>query len=253
MSVFKEAETTDSEELRIDSYVQKLIEEKGDSWSDPETIAKGKYEADRFIEQLKRQNEELKADLSNSQKIDQLMEMIKNQNKSPASGGGSHQTEVSLSHTEKEELSEETLRGLIAEHVSQREQETTRQKNLNEVDSVLQSKYGTAANSVVNQKARELGMSLKDLEEMAAKTPKAFLRLVAPDSSTKESPVTVGTSQRSEGVSNRKTGTRDWSYYQDLRRKSKSQYYSSQVQQQMLRDLKEMGKEAFYGPGYNSM
>lgn len=255
MSVFDDKQDgTPAAEETIESYVQKLVETRGENWKDPETIAKGKYEADLFIEQLKRQNEELRSELNNAEKIDQLMEMIKNQNKSPDSGGGSTQSKGFPPETKKEELSEETLRGLIAEHVSQREVETTRQKNLNEVDSTLRGKYGDAASSVVRQRASELGMSVQEMQEMAAKTPKAFLKLVGADStSTKESSVTVGNTQRSEGVPNRKTGNRDWNYYQELRRKNKHQYFASGTQQQMLKDLKEMGREAFYGPGYNSM
>jgi hypothetical protein len=46
-----------------DSYLQKLVETKGENWKDPEVLAKGKLEADGYIKNLEAQLEEMREDL----------------------------------------------------------------------------------------------------------------------------------------------------------------------------------------------
>ena len=41
--------------------------------------------------------------------------------------------------------------------------------------------------------------------------------------------------------------TRDFAYYQRLRRENKSQYYTSKIQKQLLEDRLKLGQDRFYG------
>ena len=75
MSVFDQSATEQAtEEVQVteqavettQSYVKELVGQRGDKWSDPEVIAKGKLEADRHIGELERQLAELREDLSKS-------------------------------------------------------------------------------------------------------------------------------------------------------------------------------------------
>jgi hypothetical protein len=45
-----------------ESFVAKLVQERGEQWSDPEAIAKGKIEADQHIKNLETQLAEMRKD-----------------------------------------------------------------------------------------------------------------------------------------------------------------------------------------------
>ena len=74
MDVFSESsQTNDTTQPEIqatestqpqDSFVQKLVEAKGDNWKDPEVLAKGKIEADGYIKELEGQLSNMREDLS---------------------------------------------------------------------------------------------------------------------------------------------------------------------------------------------
>jgi hypothetical protein len=246
MSVFDNADdkTTVPADETIESYVEKLVAEKGETWKDPEVIAKGKYESDRFISDLQRQIAELQKDMEESSKVDELMQMVKDlKAEKPIDG------EKSLEKTHDEtspELDAEKLKALIESHVSERETQTTRQKNLAEADKVLMEKYGESAGRTLSARAAELGMTVDELKEQAARNPKAFFRLIGIDAPSAKDSTLVGTTKRSEAGVISDAGKRNFAYYQNLRRENKSKYHSVAVQSQMFKDKEAMGP-AFFG------
>jgi hypothetical protein len=57
------AETTQQGTQPQESYLQKLVETRGDNWKDPEVLAKGKLEADAYIKNLEDQLAQMREDL----------------------------------------------------------------------------------------------------------------------------------------------------------------------------------------------
>jgi hypothetical protein len=241
MSVF-DKDGNPVEGQAIESYLAELVGEDR-KFKTPEELAKGKFEADKFVEDLKRQNEELRKDLEEGTKLDELMKLIKEGQKSPEAPGGQQVPSETPGGTSPEPLTEEKLRALVENHVSQRESETQRQRNISAVDQEMNEKFGDSAHAVLVRRAAELDMTLEEAQELAASKPKAFIRLMGLDSKgTTPSPVTIGNTQRSEGGNfNRSGTTRDWAYYQDMRRNKKSLYFSPAVQQQLIKDRLELG------------
>ena len=241
MSAFDD-KSNQTEEEQIDSYLAKLIEEKGENWKDPEVIAKGKYEADRFISDLKRQNEELRAELDRSAQVAELLETLKAQKKSPDAGGEpitSDQRETD--HTDQV-IDEDKIRALIESRMSERESQTTQQKNIQTVEAELDRRFGDSASSVLRRQAAELEMTVEEARELAATKPKAFFRLMGLDSdANKGGAKLVGGGNRSEATFN-SGPVRDWEYYQKLRREKKSYYFSPSVQRQMMQDREALGE-----------
>jgi hypothetical protein len=244
MSAFDtNAGTPAPEDVITDNFLENLVGE-GKKFTDPEALAKGKYEADKFVEDLKRQNAELREDMEKAAKLDELMELVKNQNVKPTEQA---QTPVvDPSDTSSDQMTEETLKALIENHVSERDQQTTKAHNLAEADKVLTQKYGDSANAVLKARASELNMSVDEMKELASKNPKAFLRLVGTDEKTVSSGNLVGGSQRSESGTISNADVRNFAYYNKLRKENKKLYYSPKVQQQLMKDAESM-KEAFYG------
>jgi uncharacterized protein with PIN domain len=85
--------------------------------------------------------------------------------------------------TQAPAITEETIANLVTKSLSKAQQEAVQKANLTEVVSVMQQKFGAEAETTFYTKAKELGMSVEEFNALAAKTPKAVLKLLGVDTS----------------------------------------------------------------------
>lgn len=235
------AEQTQTETQPQESFLQKLVEAKGDNWKDPEVLAKGKLEADGYIKNLEDQIAQMREDMKKQDYQAQILEQLQNkaaetttaQTATPNNNGSTETQNTTAS------LSENDLESLVEKTLVKREQDSVIKQNLAQVDQELVNSFGTEAEATVRKKAEELGMSLSRLRDIAAESPTAFFSLIGQPQKT-FSPMVQG-SVRTEGVNMQASNTRDWNYYQKLRRENPNQYYSPKVQQQLIQDRMNMG------------
>ena len=235
------AEQTQTEAQPQESFLQKLVEAKGDNWKDPEVLAKGKLEADGYIKNLEDQIAQMREDMKKQDYQAQILEQLQNkaaetttaQTAMPNDNGSTETQNTTAS------LSENDLESLVEKTLVKREQDSVIKQNLSQVDQELVNSFGTEAEATVRKKAEELGMSLSRLRDIAAESPTAFFSLIGQPQKT-FSPMVQG-SVRTEGVNMQASNTRDWNYYQKLRRENPNQYYSPKVQQQLIQDRMNMG------------
>lgn len=236
-------EQTTTETSPQESFVQKLVEAKGENWKDPEVLAKGKLEADGYIKTLEDQLAQMREDMKKQDYQAQILEQLQNKatestavnNEVPNNNG-----DINTQNTTAA-VDEETLKSLVEQTLTQREKDNTVQQNLSQVDKELESSFGTEAAATVQKKAQELGMSMDRLRDIAAESPSAFFTLIGQPQKT-FSPMVQG-SVRTEGVNMQASTERDWSYYQKLRRENRNLYYSPKVQQQMFQDKARLGEK----------
>lgn len=237
------AEQTTTETPPQESFVQKLVEAKGENWKDPEVLAKGKLEADGYIKTLEDQLAQMREDMKKQDYQAQILEQLQNKatestavnNEVPNNNGDINTQNTTAS------VDEATLKSLVEQTLTQREKDNTVQQNLSQVDKELESSFGTEAAATVQKKAQELGMSMDRLRDIAAESPSAFFTLIGQPQKT-FSPMVQG-SVRTEGVNMQASTERDWSYYQKLRRENRNLYYSPKVQQQMFQDKARLGEK----------
>lgn len=225
------------------SFVQKLAEAKGDKWRDPEVIAKGKLDADAYIEQLKAQVEELKKLAERGAKVEDLVAKLdqKAAQTTSANSQASNSSGATATNT-KSAISEEDIQSLVEKTLTQREQRQTLDQNISQVDRQLKEMFGTEAGNKLKEKAAQLGLGLDELKNVAGKSPTAFFTLIG-EKPKEFSPMTSGTI-RTEGVSNQQSaGTRNNAYYQKMRKENPRLF--NQSQQQMVQDRVRLG-DAFY-------
>ena len=224
-----------------DSFVKKLVDERGENWSDPEVLAKGKLEADGYIKTLEEQLASMREDMKKRDYQAEILDQL--QNKATDSATVDTATPNNIGSTETQNttasLSENDLESLVEKTLVKREQDSVIKQNLAQVDQELVSSFGTEAEATVRNKAQELGMSMDRLRDIAAESPSAFFTLIGQPQKT-FSPMVQG-SVRTEGVNMQASNARDWQYYQKLRRENPNQYYSPKVQQQMIQDRMNMG------------
>jgi hypothetical protein len=234
------------------NYLEELVGE-GKKFRDAESLAKGKFESDQHISNLERQLSELREDLEKDDKVDKLLELVRSQikdqdppAKSPNGGTGNEHGDGKSPSDTSSDLTEEQLKSLIESHLSEHETTNQRKKNLEEVDKALDEHFGERAGTHLQAKATELNLSLKEMEEMAARNPRAFFQLIGLNTKGKPTPSMMMGGGRSDEVgAGPKDGRRDFAFYQKMRRENKKLYYTPTMQHQMFLDSKELGP-SFY-------
>ena len=252
MDVFSESsQTNDTTQPEIqatesiqpqDSFVQKLVEAKGDNWKDPEVLAKGKIEADGYIKELEGQLSNMREDLSKQDYAKDLLEQLQNKAADPTNAKNAmpnNDTGGTSEENTNPSLSEEDLKSLVERTLTERDKDSVVKQNLNLVNNEMEKSYGTDASTKIQNKAKELGLTLERMQEIAAESPTAFFNLIGEPK--KDFRPMVEGSVRTEGVNMQASNERDWSYYQNLRRDNRSLYYSPKIQRQLMEDKSRLG------------
>ena len=240
MSLFQ---TTEGNGANQESFVEKLVKERGEQWKDPEFIAKGKIEADRFIEDLKRQNEELRQELGKQDYSKELLSQLQAKAANPVNANPVVNQDGANKVETKTTISEDELKRLVETTLTERERTASASQNVKVVTDKLQELFGTEAQAKVQEKAKELGMTLERMEEIAKESPSAFFALVGEKVTTPKvfNSGTINTASANLQASSE----RNFNFYQEMRRKDRRQYFSPEVQKQMFQDRERLG-DKFY-------
>lgn len=254
MSVFSEEQVTpatqseqvaSNEEATTPSVVGDLVGE-GRKFNDVEALAKGKLEADKFIEQMKQENAALKADLERQAYrlgVNDRLEEKASASTADLSGPNNNNSGTSDEANTQLVSSEANIESLVEQTLRKREQKTVADSNIALVEAELEKAYGTEAAATVRQKSEELGLPLAELQGMAAKSPAAFMQLMGKPA-PKANPLVQG-SIRTEGSTMQASSEKDFGYYQRLRKENSSLYYKPSTQRQMMADADRLG-DNFY-------
>ena len=219
-------------------WLAKIVEVKGEAFKDPQVLAKSKLESDTFIGELQRQVEELRTELSKEEYAKKLLNELQGRRQDPNANLAPKDGETKPSDT-KPELSEDVIKRLVEQTLTQREQSNTSTQNTRLVQEKLQEKYGTEAKAHIEKKAQELGMSFERLSSLAAESPTAFMTLIG-EPQPEYKPLVNGTVNTSSAQYSN-AAEKDWNYYQNLRRTNKTLYFDPKTQQQMLKDKMRLG------------
>jgi len=242
----KSAAPAETQDKKTTSIFESLVGE-GRKFRDAEALARGKAEADRYIESLKEELAQTRSALETRMAQEELLEEIK---KAALGTGDTRESTTDRgTHTEGHIGSADELESLIEKRLSAFERERAAKERLAAVENSLKGEFGDKAGDFVKAKAAEYGMSMSDMEDLAVRSPNAFLSLMGVKSSSQVNNSDTETKrQNSESVSGTlaaQSGKRDWNYYSKLRRENKKKFFSPEIQTQMMQDRLSMGEEFF--------
>lgn len=222
------------------NYFDELVGD-GKKYKDERDLAKAKYNADMFIEQLKKENAQVREELSKRLSAEEMLEKYNqsNANKNVNDGPQGQQTLGS-----GEVKSKEDLESIVANTLKKQKEEEIRSNNIKSVTEKLTEAYGQKTKDVLVQKAKELGMTVADLQSTASKSPKAFYNLIGLnniDSGLNKNNIdimsnSVNTSNESF-TGNAASNTAQ--YFKNLYKSDKRKYFSSAVQKQIFEAVKQ--------------
>lgn len=243
MAVFDE--NTDITEVTVEALVG-----EGKKFKTPDDLARGKIEADRVITARERELAELREELAKRTTLEELYEKIQNKSITPPVNNNSNvSTEQKPAAVT---LSDEDLARRIEELADKRTREQKIQENVELVSERLIQEFGSEekANEVVKQKAKELGVSVAFLQDVAANSPKALFAQLGLNDGPKATPPVNRSDVKTEILSHNqsaKPGT--YGYWQEARKSMKpDEYFSPRVQNQIMKEAfaaAERGEDYF--------
>ena len=222
------------------SFVDQLVAAKGDTFRDPEAMAKSLLSSQAHIAKIEAENATYRERQVEQDYGEKLLNELRNQ--PPASGDTAKPEPTTGGASEvTPQNGPEDIKKLVEEAIANREHTRTRETNIAEVDKIMRERFGDQAGSTLRERAKELNVPVEYLGDIAAQSPTAFLSIIG------EQP-TVQTNQSVQGKVNtaslnQTNGKRGWSYYKDLMRSDERTYRSRQVQDQMDRDFAEYGPD----------
>jgi len=167
-----------------DNPLETLVGE-GKKFKTVEELARGKLEADRFIEKLKEENhmaleelQKLQGNKDDSAKVADLIAAVKEAAAQQQDSDGNNQ------------MSEDALSEKIREIMQGESAKETAKRNRERGNELVLSKVGgdvEAAKIFVAERARELGLTPAKLAELSEISPDAFAKLIDAKSSTSSS------------------------------------------------------------------
>lgn len=221
------------------SYAEELVGESK-KFKDIESLAKGKYESDRFIELQNKRFDELRdqyATVLEESKAKAKLEDLIEEYKSLASTAPPQGKEVTQPATKPDDI-----RKLVSEEVTTLRRQDQERINLDSVQAKLKEQLGDNYSSVVRERIRNIGLSEQDFHDWARKSPTAVLNAIGVNENTKQETFQAPpqTTRTFKPVTEQK---RTWSYYQELKKNNPKVYYDKSIMNQMLEDAERLGPQ----------
>ncbi len=229
-------------------FLNQLVGE-GKKFNTAEELAKGKAEADRYIEQLKQELVTEKAKSTNSeetnQKLQVLMDKLAEPNRNTQLENDNRQAVGNTNSTDAQSLENLNVEEKVLEVLKERERKQLETTNVSKVRDELSKLYGEKAQEVLEGRAQQLGMSMTQINSLAASSPSALLELVTPKD-LKETNTNFSSSVNSDALNTNSTdpNARGWSYYRDLKKKDPGAFWKAWPQ--MNADIEKVGGDKFY-------
>jgi len=213
---------------------------EGLRYSSVEELAKGKVEGDKFIEQLKAENEQMRSTLGEledrvkeSTTLESVVNALKPQSQED---NGNNQSS----------FNPEDIESLVSQTFEKREVQVKEKTNKDVVDNSLLEATGgdaTKATELLKNKLEQIGMPVEQFSSLAKSSPDAALKLIDINKQpTKRDPSLTGLDNRNPD-NPAPVGVRNKAYYDKLKRDmgAKKFFADFKLQAQMQDDFAKLG------------
>jgi hypothetical protein len=215
---------------------------EGKKFKTVDDLAKGKLEADTFIEKLKTENAALREALDSEGSPDEVLKRI---NSLLQSKGSETSDATKSNQSPSNPLTEEK----VLELLSKREREEKIKNNINAFNASVNKAFGEKTGEVLATRLGELGMERDVFNDLAARNPSAALRILGlkdggvVGGSTMDSSVSTEAYFGDAGKGNGETP--NFAYFQKIRREMGMAYYEPEIQKRVFEARKKLG-DAFW-------
>lgn len=226
-------------------YRETLVGE-GKKFKDDEALARGKWESDNHIARLEAELAEARGEIHKRITIEEALAEIKASAKQAPSSPEAHQPGEQVPPTNaNKQLTQEELDAFLEAKLNKRQEQEVAVRNIEQVKRELSRVWGPQARSHLETKLRELEVTQEYADSLAARSPKALLKLLGVEGApTSAAPSDLAPPRGS--ISAPTGGTnKTWSFYQKMLRDNPKQYHSKQTQLEIYKQAQAMGAD-FY-------
>ena len=226
-----------------DDFIAQIVASKGDQWKDPNVIAKGYVSAQEHIKNLENQVKMFTDAQDKQDYAKDLLEQLRS--RQPSVGDATQNNNTAVQEDTTPKFSADELKNLVKSTLLEETENSKKQANISKVDARLTELFGPKAAEVMEDRSKKLGLSKEELQSLAAKSPDAFFALVTPEQRKEtNSGYTQGAVNTSASSFNAPS-TKNFAYYNKLRREDPKLYRSQGIQAEMYAQRMQLG-DAFY-------
>jgi hypothetical protein len=228
------------------NYLETLVGE-GKKFKTVEELARGKAEADLYIETVNKRSDQLREDYlklretANTQaKLEDLLARLENapQRQEPSLQLPAEPVQATP------QFDPSKLDSLIDRRVEQREAQMKADANFRTVQNKLKEQFGNSYQTVLQDRMNFLNLSTEDVDTLARKSPSALYNALGLGGTTQDSLMSPPRSTtNSAGFRPQGEPKRTWSYYQDMKKKDPKAYYDPKIANQMHDDAIALGTD----------
>lgn len=221
---------------------------KEDGSIDYDKLFQGRVEADRFIDQLKQENQGLRTDLNSRVTIeDSLSKLLErstsNNNERRVEERLPHPNEAPTPPVPAQGVSKDDMMKMVREALETESSKAKRQSNLQVAVTELEKTFGPNYVEHVTRKAQDLGVPVEFFDKLASESPKALLALVSERNKEGNfSAPPVGSNVNASGGA---SSGKNYKYYENIRKSDPKSYWSPHVQNEMYANAAKLGSK-FY-------
>ena len=185
--------------------------------------------AQAHIDKLEAEKAELLEDLNKRQTAEELLDKMREAGRT--------------SDTPSESVD---LEALVDKRLAVKEQADRKAANISKADKAYKEKWGEKSGEALALQAQELGMSVSAMQEVAANSPSAFMKMVGLETTntgTAHKPMESSVNTEQLAGSGVKHGT--YAYYNALRKSDPSKYHSRAVTLERHNQAQKLGAKFF--------
>ena len=237
-------ETAPDQGANVEGSILDALVGEGKKYASLEELAKGKAEADSFIDKLKDENSDLRKQAEEKTTIMDLMEAFKSLNQEQESNSESVTP-----------LDDEVLQGKLEQMIKEREAKRTSEANRTEAMKLVSEKLNgdeKAVDLFVQQKALQLGMEADKLWSLSEESPAGFAQIIGLESQPTQqvTPMALphqNTEAVSSGPSMEVDGFKTKNWFDQQRREMGNKKFinDSTIQRRMIESREKLG-DRFY-------
>lgn len=223
---------TATETLLVDQLVG-----EGKKFKTLDDLAKGKLESDRTIEQRNAELAALREELASRVKLEEVLDRLTSR-ETEDRDDYPYQGNNSSASGQPATINQKQIETLIETTITKKERERTANQNRTLVLNRLKELYGDGYAQRLNDAQAQLGLDKESLNDLAARSPTAFLKLVAPGVNSNEKgfvspPRSSVTSESFNSNTGNSAMPGSPEYFKRLKKESPTTYWSPKVQNEL--------------------
>lgn len=215
-------------------------------WKDKPTeeIIKAKVDSDLFIRELTSTMDQMRQDLNETRdranqqaKLQDLLDRLENPQREQVATPNANDNAI-----QPKTLDMNEIENLVKQKILETEYNNKANENFKIVETKLKDKFGPSYQTVLKEKAGNLGLTMEDIDTLARKSPNAFFNTLglneAQDTGFQAPP-------RSSSNTNSFTPNvkqRTWTYWQEMRKTDPKAYYEPKNSLQRMKDAESLGE-----------